>query len=118
MGDTCVLVGTGRTRNFTNATFEVPVIRSDDIHLVLHHSLHDAVISVHAFVTAFQPLPTFVFSDTQCDPVLGPELLQLCDYTWELYGQSKVNMEGEGLEITMPGALTIYTLLPRNALNA
>ena len=66
--------------HLSDPSLQVLVTGSHDIASVLFDSIYDAVISVGAFVIAFQPLETRVFGYSQSYPVLDAKLLKLSNH--------------------------------------
>ena len=67
----------------------------DQTNSYLLHSLDYAVIGVGAFMIAAQSLESGIFGDSQCQPILNTELLQLAYHTvgdaWVALGQEAVH---------------------------
>lgn len=67
----------GDTRDLSYPALQVTIAGGDDITLVLHHTLHQAVIGVGSLVRAWQTFETGVACYPQSHLELGAQLLQL-----------------------------------------
>jgi hypothetical protein len=66
--------------DFPYSSLEVSVIGCDDVNFVPMHSIHDAVVGVHAVVITLKPIPALISGNAEGNPVLWTKLRQLCHY--------------------------------------
>ena len=68
----CRNIHDGDTRHFTDTTLEVSIASSDNVALVLHNTLDQAVISICSFVRARKSFESGITSDS------GSKMLAIC----------------------------------------
>ena len=69
------------SHNFPDPLSQILVASGDHVALVLHHSLHDAIVGISAFVHTRQPLEPTIFGYSQRDSVGLAQLFQLSHHT-------------------------------------
>lgn len=67
----------GHPRDFPDPPLQISIVRSYQIYLMLHHAIHQTIISIRAAMIAPKPLPALIAGDPQRDAVLGPQLFEL-----------------------------------------
>lgn len=65
------------TRNLPDPPLQIAIVRRNNVDLILHDAIDDAVIGIDALVVALQALPALVAGDAQRDAVLRAQLLEL-----------------------------------------
>ncbi len=95
----------GHTGHFPDPPFQIFIARPHNINSVLLDSFHNTIISVGAFMVAFESFEPGVLGDFECDSVLDSELLQLgydavCD-VWDALAQQAVHGGLEDVELVL-----------------
>ncbi len=95
------------TRHFPDSSLQVLITRTHNIHSVLLHSLNDTVVSIGAFVVAFESFEPGILGDLERDSVLDSELFELSDHTVSYVGytlaQETVHGGLEDIELVLDG---------------
>ena len=65
------------TWHLSHPSLQVSIVGCDNIDLVPHDSIDNAVIGVRAFVAALEPLPSLISRNPQCNSILGTKLFEL-----------------------------------------
>lgn len=69
------------SRDLPNPPSQLPIARSDNIALMTCDPLDDTIVRIRTFMRALQPLEPRIPCDSQCDPILRPQLFQLANHT-------------------------------------